>query len=593
MTSWSILLNRLLRTHPQALEVLRLCTSFAPGRIPLGLVHAYPQAEWPEELRWMVTDLPAWTSALDTLVNYSVLTRETRGPLGAETAPLHESVHMHRLVHDIVSKLTSDRSQELHRRAVRALLAAADPGRPEDTRNWPHYAELLPHLEHSGALDCTRNQVRETVLNFLRYCHHSGECRAGLALAQRVRGIWSANTDPRSQPMLDLAAQESTLLLANGRFRDAYEKDISLLESLETAPRSEMLDESAAKSAMARDLRHLGRYQEAYEAITESGALSGSDRKFALDAQHELGVCLRLLGRYAEAYEQDLTTLSGRERLLGVRHISTLDTDAAVSNNLRLLGRYHEATSRQEKLARRHEQELGPRHPQTLEAHLQLALCLLDDGATQKTGSKLTALLAQLEHACGRTHHRTLACITAYGNFLRKNGELSQARELIVEAESGYRAMLGPAHPVVAGMLSNTGLVMRVMGEHTEAVALFEAALAGLTTTLGADHPWALGCALNTAEARNCTGRGTDALELSRVTLARAVRVLGDEHPLTLSCQVALGADLRDAGQNQEAEKLEKEALLSLSRTLGEEHRLTFSAQLRTRPHWDFEPYVG
>ncbi|MER8046435.1 FxSxx-COOH system tetratricopeptide repeat protein, partial [Streptomyces sp. NPDC094032] len=44
LTSWSILINRLRRAQPQAIDVLSLCASFAPGRIPLGIVRAYPQA---------------------------------------------------------------------------------------------------------------------------------------------------------------------------------------------------------------------------------------------------------------------------------------------------------------------------------------------------------------------------------------------------------------------------------------------------------------------------------------------------------------------------------------------------------------------
>ncbi len=90
LTSWAILLNRLRRSQPQAIEVLGLCTSFAPGRIPARSDPRLPARRAAEELRWMSTDLPAWTRALDTLVNYSVLTRETRGPLVAEMGP-HQS----------------------------------------------------------------------------------------------------------------------------------------------------------------------------------------------------------------------------------------------------------------------------------------------------------------------------------------------------------------------------------------------------------------------------------------------------------------------------------------------------------------------
>lgn len=598
MTSWSILLNRLRRSQPQAIDVLSLSTSFAPGRIPLGLIRAYPQAELPEELRWMATDLPAWTRALDTLVNYSVLTRETRGPAGAEMGPHQESVHMHRLVHDIVSKLTSEDSRATHRKAVRSLLAEADPGNPLDSRNWPRYAELLPHLEPSGALDSTRPRVQEAVLNCLRYCFRSGEYNGGLKLAQQIRDRWSRTVEPLAQPMLDLTTQESNILRASGRFRDAYELDDGVLTRLQAAPERSELGELSTKSAMANSLRHLGRYEEAHTLQREvhdgNNRLLGPDEAPTLIARHNLGVGLRLLGKYAEAYELDLETLALRESLLRARHISTLNSGSAVGHDLRLLGRYRDALSRQEPIVRLHVQVLGPLHPQTLEARAQLAMCRRREGGhTQDVGPSMASLLEQLVQLHGREHYRTLSFLTNYGNFLREHGDLSQSRDLIAEAEAGYRSLLGPAHPVATGMLSNTGLVMQAAGERAEAMSMFESALAGLTATLGPDHPWVLGCALNAASARNFNGRIADAVDLSRDTLRRVRHSLGEEHPLTLSCQVALSADLRAAREQEEAGKLEEDGLLSLTRTLGAQHPHTISARQRTRPYWDFEAYLG
>ncbi|NUS13728.1 MAG: tetratricopeptide repeat protein [Streptomyces sp.] len=598
MTSWSILLNRLRNAQPQAIDVLGLCTSFAPGRIPLGLIRAYPQTDLPEELRWMSTDLPSWTRALDTLVNYSVLTRETRGPVGVEMGPHQESVHMHRLVHDIVSKLTSEDGRTTHRQAVRSLLAQADPGNPLDSRNWPRYAELLPHLEPSGALSSTQPRVQETVLNCLRYCMRSGEYKSGLDLAQRIRDHWSHIMDPLAQPMLDLTTQEGNILRASGRFREAHELDRTVHARLQSAePRME-LPELSVKGAIAASLRHLGRYDEAHDLQLEVrdgySRMLGPEENLTLVARHNLGVGLRLLGRYQEAYDLDLDTLARRESVLRARHISTLSSGNAVAQDLRLLGRYRDALARQEPVVRLHVQVLGAQHPQTLSARGQLVMCRRREGGhAQDVGPEMASLLDQLARVHGREHYRTLAFITNYGNYLREHGDLNQARDHIDEAEAGYRTLLGPAHPVATGMVANTGLVMQAAGERAEAMAMFEAALAGLSATLGPDHPWVLGCALNAASARNLNGRIADAVELSRDTLRRVRHGLGHEHPLTLSCQVALAADLRAAREQEEAGKLEEDGLLGLTRTLGAQHPHTISARQRTRPYWDFEPFLG
>ncbi|MFE0098736.1 FxSxx-COOH system tetratricopeptide repeat protein [Streptomyces sp. NPDC059009] len=598
LTSWSILINRLRRAQPQAIEVLSLCTSFAPGRIPLGLIRAYPQAELPEGLRWMSTDLPAWTRALDTLVNYSVLTRETRGPANAEMGPHQESVHMHRLVHDIVSKLTSEDSHEIHRRAVRRLLAQADPGNPMDSRHWPRYAELLPHLEPSGALGSSDLRVQAAVLNCLRYCHRSGEYKAGLQLAEQIREHWTRIMDPLAQPMLDLTTHEGNILRASGKFREAYELTKSCLDRLHASPEANELGTLQTSSSMANSLRYLGRYEEANElqekVLEAAHRILGEDEVETLSARHNLAYGLRLLGRYADAYEYDVETAIRRESVLRARHITTLNSSNAVAHDLRLLGRYREALARQESVLRLHIQVLGPQHPQTLEARAQLALCKRREGGfSQDIGPTMAGLVEQLQLVHGRGHFRTLTTITDYGNYLREHGDLSQAKDLIAEAEAGYRSLLGPAHPVASGMVGNTALVMQAAGERAEALSMFESALAGLTATLGPDHPWVLGCALNASGARNFTGRIADAADLSRDTLRRARRTLGDEHPLTVSTQVALAADLRALREREEAGKLEEDGLLTLTRTLGAQHPHTISARQRTRPYWDFEAYLG
>ncbi|MFI9118184.1 FxSxx-COOH system tetratricopeptide repeat protein [Streptomyces bikiniensis] len=598
LTSWSILINRLRRAQPQAVEILSFCASFAPGRIPLGLVRAYPQAELPEDLHWMANDLPAWTRALDTLVNYSVLTRETRGPVSTDTGPHQESVHMHRLVHDIVSRLTDGAHRAAHRKAVRTLLAEADPGNPMDSRNWPRYAELLPHLEPSGALESRSPRIQNAVLNCLRYCYRSGEFKAGTRLAERIRLSWSGFMDPVAQPMLTLTSQEGNILRAAGRFREAHVLDSAALERLRAqTPRNEHA-ELIAHSAAASNLRYLGQYTEAEELqrrlLDESRRILGENEFMTLLARHNLGVSLRLLGRYQEAYDLDAENLARRETVLRARHANTLNSGSALAHDLRLLGRYRDALVRQEASVRLHVQVLGAQHPQTLSARAQLALCRRrEGGAQQDIGAQMASLLEQIEQVHGREHHTTLTFINNYANYLREHGDLDHARELTAEAEAGFRAILGPAHPVATGMVANTGLVLQAAGDRSGALALLESALGGFTATLGPDHPWVLGCALNAAAARNFNGRVGDAVELSRETLRRARRVLGDEHPLTLSCRIALAADLRGVREVEEAGKVEEDGLLALTRTLGAQHPHTLSARQRNRPYWDFEAYLG
>ncbi|MGH3313131.1 MAG: FxSxx-COOH system tetratricopeptide repeat protein [Streptomyces sp.] len=599
LTSWSILINKLRQSEPRTVELLTLCSVFAPGRIPLGLVRAVPAADLPEDLRWITADRPGWARALDSLVNYSVLTRDSRRSApGSDGGPEQESVHMHRVVHGIVRELTASDGRDRYRQVVRHLLAEADPGTPQDSRSWPRYAELLPHLASSGSLTSEAARSQNLLLNCLRYCYAGGEYRAGAELAEQIRERWSEFLPPDAPPMLTLTTLQGNILRSGGRFREAYDLDSARLELLRGASTTDEEALMTATSCLASDQRFLGQYADALqkqrEVVSTAHRLLGPDDWTTLLAHHNLGGGLRLLGRYTEAYEVDLDTLRRRETLLRNRHPDTLNSANACARDLRLMGRYQEALARQELSVRRHVQVLGPQHPKTLWARHNLLLCQRRAGtAGGDSRTALAGVLEQQEQIYGRGHFSTLALITDYGNQLRREGDLVQARNLISEAENGYRQLLGQAHPVPTAMQTNAGLVLQAEGDRDGALNMFEQALVGMRTLLGDDHPTTLGCALNAASGRNFTGRLEEAAELSRDTLGRSRRALGEDHPLTLSCQVALAADLRALRERTEAGKLEEDALQRLTRSLGAQHPHTLSARQRVRPYWDFEPYLG
>ncbi|MGI5348865.1 FxSxx-COOH system tetratricopeptide repeat protein [Streptomyces sp. CA-250714] len=600
LTSWSMLLNKLRKSEPRAVELLSLCAVFAPGRIPLGLARGIPAAELPENLRWLSKDRSGWTRALDSLVNYSVITREARTPSVGD-GDQSDSVHMHQVVHRVIAELTQGRQSDTYRDTVHRLLVEADPSTPNDSRQWGRYAEMLPHLIASGAPSSKERRVQEMLLNCLRYCYSSGEYTLGAELADSIRADWETFLDAAAPQMLVLTTLQGNLLRGGGRFREAQALDSARLEWLREMPHADGAHDEAvmdATSCLASDLRLLGQYDEALrlqqQVVEVSRQLYGPEEWTSLLAQHNLAVGLRLLGRYGDAYETDLDTLRKREQVLRARHPNTLASGNACARDLRLMGRYQEALARQELGMRLHLQVLGAQHPQTLMARHNMLLCQRRAGTPrQDLATAMAVLLEQHEQVHGRTHYSTLSLLTDYGNFLREHGDLSLARELLTEAEDAFRALLGPAHPVPTAMQSNAGLVLQAEGERDGALNMFEQALAGLTTLLGADHPATLGCALNTSGGRNFSEALEDAFELSRDTLERCRRVLGEDHPLTLSCMVAHAGDLRSLRRREEARAMESEALERFTRSLGAQHQHTLAARQRTRPYWDYEPYLG
>ncbi|MFP3987968.1 FxSxx-COOH system tetratricopeptide repeat protein [Streptomyces sp. E11-3] len=595
-TAWSILLNKLRDTVPESVGLLRLCTFFAPGSIPVRILKEMPRGELPEQLVGLLNDPLLWNKAVNQLRQYSVVRIEPYETSSDEAAPSGESLYLHRMVHQIVHRDMPDADREEFIDVVRRALAAADPGRPTDTRLWPRYAEIVPHLKYADVLRTTDPAVQSLVLNCLRYMYLSGEYTPGIKLGERALAAWKellGETHPR---IWDLTHHYANLLRTVGEYARTEPIDRAVVDHLRAERGPQDLDHLRAASGLAADLRGLARYEDALElsgrVLTGYQDLLGEQDSRTLSAQNNVAVSLRLLGRYQEALDLDLRTLEARRQLLRARHNWALSSEISYALDLRLLGRYSEAESLQAQSARVHRIVMGRDNPQTLRAEYNLALCHYRVGDREKAGALLARVLERSERVLGDADPLTVEFAVGQSCYAREHGDIDQARETSESVIARYEQMLGDGHPYVAGAKANQALILRNVGERSEAHALIDKALADLTQAVGEAHPWTLGCAINAAAAHNLAGDLESAAALSRATVSRATETLGRTHPLTLSARIALAADLRGLRDRQQAEKTEDEALGDLVTTLGSQHVHTISARARNRPYWDFESLI-
>ncbi|KOU66059.1 FxSxx-COOH system tetratricopeptide repeat protein [Streptomyces sp. NPDC054949] len=593
-TALAILLNNVRENFPDALALLRLFVFFAPGRVPLRLLREFPAADVPEHLAGLINDQIRWNAALNKLVQFSVVRLEYSDLSVEEGGGGLETVQLHRMVHNIVRDDLGEEEAEQLSRAVRQVLAAADPGRPTDSRLWPRYAELIPHLETAGVLTSTNPRIQNFLLHCLRYLILAGEYRTCLRLAEETDGAWRSMLGEDHDQVRELSYHHGGALRMLGHFRRAEVLAKSVADRLVEERGDRDLETLRATSTYAGVLLGTAKFEQARllleHAFTTYRELLGEDDSTTLNAQNNVAVALRLLGRYQEAYDIDLDTLRRRERVLRVRHIATLSSGIGCAMGLRLMGRYREAQARQEQGLKLNAQVLGPNHPQTLRAEHNLGMCLRRAGDIPGAGARLRGVLERSTRVFGAEFPWTLMVASDYATYLREYGDVGEARRISEDVVRGYQSQLGLAHPYSIGTVGNLGLVLRAQGEREEALNLAEQALVGMRGALGDRHPWTLGCALNATGHRNITGRLEDAVDLSRATLRAAGQVLGPDHPMTLSAEIALAADLRAVREDVEASKHEDAGLRALMRTLGPQHVHTVSARQQTRPYWDFEP---
>jgi tetratricopeptide (TPR) repeat protein len=595
-TAFSILLNRLREDKPEAVDLLRLCVFFAPGPIPVRLLRDLPIRDVPEQLTLLLDDPLLWNAAIGKLTQWSVIQSDPQEIISEETPGSTDVVQMHRLVYQAVRADMPAEEQSTYSRVVRKLLAAADPGRPTDTRLWPRYAEIVPHLEASGALESTNPEIQLMVLNCLNYLYLSGEYRTGLRIAASTAKHWADVLEPGDPRHSDLAHHRANLMRATGDYIATEELDRTVYERLRAERGDDDLLSIRVAGSLSADLRALGRYDEALELgtfVREAYArLVGENDFRTLSAQNNTAVTLRLLGRYDEALAVDQETMESRREIFRDRNNWTLGSENHYALDLRLIGRYEQAISVQERNSEIHRTVMGADNPQTLRSEHNLGLCYYRGGDRPRAALVMGRLLERCQRVLGDTDPLTVRVAVTLSTFEREHGDLDRARDLGEFALHHYRSQFGDGHPYTAGALANHGLLLRAAGERQQSQLQVEAALSAMTGAVGADHPWTLACALNAAAARNFAGDPENAADLSRRTAGTAAARLGRNHPLTLSCRIALATDLRNLRKRQEADKIEEEALAALATTLGAQHPHTVSARSRTRPYWDFEPFT-
>ncbi|MEU9386135.1 FxSxx-COOH system tetratricopeptide repeat protein [Streptomyces sp. NPDC048279] len=596
-TAWSILLNKLRDTVPESVDLLRLCTFFAPGFIPVRMLREMSHDDLPEQLTGLLDDPLLWNKAINQLRQYSVVRLESH-EIGADEVPSPgESVYLHRMVHQAVGKDMPEADRREFLDVVRRALAEADPGRPTDTRNWETYAELVPHLKHADVLNSKDRRVQALVLNCLRYMYFAGEYTAGWKLGRRALEIWRELLGDSHPRVWDVTYHYANLLRAAGMLEETEAIERAAADRLRQERGERDLDYLRVLSGLAADVRALGRYDEAlvldeqlYPTYRE---LLGEQDSRTLNALNNWGFTLRLMGRYQDALDIDQRTLEQRRLVLTSRHLWTLFSEVSFAIGLRLLGRYAEAESAQARNVREYRIVAGEANQDTLRAEHNLALCLLRVGDRAAAGKLLTKVLEGFERKLGDRHLLTLSAAVSHSCFNREHGDIDLARETSESVLARYEQLLPEGHPFIIGARANQALVLRNVGERQHAHVLIEQALADMSAAVGESHPYTLGCAINATALRNLIGETESAAELSRNTIARATETLGRTHPLTLSARVAYAADLRGLRARQQAEKTEQEALTDLEATLGKQHVHTVSARARNRPYWDFEPQAS
>ncbi|MEU6840623.1 FxSxx-COOH system tetratricopeptide repeat protein [Streptomyces sp. NPDC046716] len=591
---WAKLLNTLRQDSQPAWQLLNLLACFSPEVVPVRLLQTTRAGELPPALADLVSEPSSWNSALRKLSEITSMRVEyEEGPRDIQVV---RTLRMHRLFHRYVRSVQAPDDAARNAEVARRVLVSADPRDTASPGNWNRYADLIPHLDPSHALQSRDEDVRGLVLNCIEYLRTRGEHTDGRRLSRQAVDAWQDEYGPTDRSVLVAVHQLANNLRSLGRYAEAEDVGREVHDRLAAAPEGVgPIELIRAKDGLGGTLMALARFDEARALFEDAAArataeLGGEDVPRTLSIRSNLAVAIGLQGHYAQAHALHRKIFETRVRLLGDKNALTLNSALRTAWMLRLLGRYREALAIQGHNSRLHRQVLDRRHSQTLEAEHNYALCARREGDLAFARSLMRAVRERVVGRRGELHPESLLVSCDYAMLLRELGHTQEALELAEATAGRYADLHGESHPYAIGARDNVATVLRQRGDVRAACRISEETAREMARAVGAGHPWAVGCAKNSMTALAATEQYEAAARTGRAALDASAATLGESHVLTVSLRVGLAGAQRVLGEEQEADELFRRASDQLTQLLGADHQQTRYILEQRLPYWDFEP---
>lgn len=583
--AWELSVLALREQVPQALELLRCCAFFGPDPIPRDVFRWGAQAGGTQISELMANPI-LLAQALRELGRFALVKLEGR------------TIAVHRLIQALLRDDLPVDEQRKYQHEVHTILAAAAPGDPTDSRLWPRYAELLAHVA-SIATDlprCPDESVRAFARDVIRYLNYSGDFASSLSFGERFINQWTEDSGPDDPNVLDARRLYANALRGLGRYQEAFEIVSDILDRARAAlgrrdPLTLSLENSLGAAYRARG--------DFGDALVLDGSISevheelfGATDPRTLRVLNSLAIDYRLNSRFTESRDlHQRVYLAQSASGSGVTLGEVLQSWSGLAEAVRLCGNYSEARDVGEEALDFGRDRLGPEHFVTLQTATTLAIALRRVGTAYDESLELANQVYVLsEQLLGENHPDTMAAAIALTNIQRTIGETKTAISLADVTVARYPNVYGPQHPFYYGCVSNLALLRRVNGDAEGARKLNETALAGLDERLTRDHQYSLVVAINLASDLAELGEVAAARALNEGTLRRLRALLGENHPVTLGCAANLTIDLRADGAVAAADTLLAETMTSYTEVLGSEHPDVQVTLAGRRLDFDFDP---
>ena len=568
VAAWNLSIDRLKQESPASVRLLQILAFCSPDSISATLLYSDAMLGCLLPYDKLLTQKLMIGRVLREISRYA-LVRVEQGT---------ESVQIHRLVQAVIRSQMSEEEQVGARHEVHKILTGARPrqGETDDPANWSTYDIIWPHLGPSVAEECDYPPTRQLLIDWVRYQWKHGEFEAALTLARRLQDVWTSGLGPDHQQTLHLQFQIANILRSQGRFSDARDLDMYVLERQRAVLGPDHPHALITANGLGADLRALGEFSEApaseratYERFKDQ---FGEDYPRTLVAAHNLGCALRLAGDCFTARSLDEDTLTRQRTVLGKDHPSTLLSAASLALDLRLGGLLRGSVDLLRETWANCQRVLGDDMLDTLSTAASLTVSLRKAGEQPEAMRLAQETYERYTRRYGVRAPDALPCALGVAWDYATVGDLPQALALMTDVRDAYQANLGDDHPNTLVAANNLACLLRQGHQLPEATALLDDTLGRLRRKLGDRHPLTLSCAVNLANCHGDAGNPGQAEVLERQTVPLLRETLGLTHPDTLAGEANLAVSLHQAGQRENAGLLRARVLDQLGRVLGPQH---------------------
>ncbi len=463
-------IDKVERTRPAAVDLLRLCAFLDAGHISEELLEA-----------------DGLDDRIAALRRYSLVSR----------SPDNQFLALHRLVQAVIHDSMNDEARRAWaEHAIHAVSRAFPP--VENVSLWPRCERYLPHvytcLQHSE-----RWQIASPTFALLLE-------RSGLYLF--MQGNYT---------------QAVRLLQKALHMREEFQTK----EKAEQAEQTGQQDICETIACLAGCYFHLADYDQAESLFTNVlamlKALHGSTHQDIANILNNLALVYHKRGNYTRAEDCLQQALAIWEQLPVTAHpdlARTLNDMALVHHQQR---HWHEAESYYLRGLDIWEQVLGPSHPD-LAVHLNnLAMLYAQQRNYAQAEPLFQRALAIRERTLGPNHPTTAYSLVYLARSYEYQWRYNEAELCYTQALTIRKRALGPDHPDIAHSLCNLAKLYAAQGKHVQAEPLFRQALTIREQALGSNHPDVASLLLSYATLLMSMKRSDEALQLAR--RARAIRI--------------------------------------------------------------------